>query len=139
MIERDFCVRKVSGGDSLWGFVRGLYGVLGFSRVICWMFGWGFTPILGGIYVLQHVKGVVKMTISYVNDGIFLPALDTFGKKHRPHRRWLRRQPFGLAPGLSHSVPLAARSDQSLSPSANCSRSRFVVAYLKFWMKLLVI
>ena len=29
-------------------------------------------------------------------------------------------------------MPLAARSDQSLSPSANCSRSRFVVAKLNF-------
>ena len=33
-----------------------------------------------------------------------------------PHRRGLRRQSFGLAPGLSHFVPRTARSDQSLSP-----------------------
>jgi len=33
-------------------------------------------------------------------------------KKHRPHRRGL-----------------TARNDQSLSPSANCSRSRFLGAY----------
>ena len=46
MIERSFCVKRDDFGLSLWGFVRGLYGVLGLSRVICWMFGWGFTPIL---------------------------------------------------------------------------------------------
>ena len=55
------------------------------------------------------------MVILCVNDENFLPALDTFGKKLRPRRRGL-----------------TARSDQSLSPSANCSRSRFVVAYLRF-------
>ena len=72
-------------------------------------------PSIIGVYVLQHVKGVVKMVILCVNEGFFYPALDTFGKKRRPHRRGL-----------------TARSDQSLSPSANCSRSRFVVAKLNF-------
>ena len=43
-------------------------------------------------------------------------------KKHRPHRRGL-----------------TARSDQSLSPSANCSRSCFVVACFRFGTILLVI
>ena len=47
-------------------------------------------------------------------DWVSCLALDTFDKKRRPHRRGLRRQSFGLAPGLSHFVPLAARSDQSL-------------------------
>ena len=37
-------------------------------------------PILEGIYVLHHVKGVVGMVILCVNDENFLPALDTFGK-----------------------------------------------------------
>ena len=60
------------------------------------MFGWGFTPILGGIYVLQHVKGVVKMTISYVNDGIFLPALDTFGKNTDHTDAGFVASPLGL-------------------------------------------
>ena len=55
------------------------------------------------------------MAILCVNEGFFYLALDTFGKKRRPRRRGL-----------------TARSDQSLSPSANCSRSRFVVAYLRF-------
>ena len=32
-----------------------------------------------------------------------------------PHRRGLRRQSFGLVPGLSHFVPRTTRSDQSLS------------------------
>ena len=43
-------------------------------------------------------------------------------KKRRPRRRGL-----------------TARSDQSLSPSANCSRSRFVVACFRFRTILLVI
>ena len=55
--------------------------------------------------------------------GILASADEVYGicllhyleKNRRPRRRGLRRQPFGLAPGLSHSVPLAARSDQSLS------------------------
>ena len=41
------------------------------------------------------------------------------------------RQPFGLAHGSSPLSP-TARGDQSLSPSANCSRSRFVVAKFNF-------
>ena len=57
------------------------------------------------------------------NLGIWLLRMKCMGfasciiwkKNRRPRRRGLRRQPFGLAPGLSHSVPLAARSDQSLS------------------------
>ena len=77
------------------------------------------------------------MVILWVNDWCFLPALDTFGKKRRPRRR-------GLSPALRAchgSSPLSptARSDQSLSPSANCSRSRFVVACFRFGTILLVI
>ena len=55
------------------------------------------------------------MVILCVNDGNFLPALDTFGKN------------------TDHTdAGFTARSDQSLSPSANCSRSRFVVAKPNF-------
>ena len=85
------------------------------ARDFFWKSGTVFIPYTIGVYVLQHVKGVVKMVIFCVNDWSFLPALDTFGKKRRPHRRGL-----------------TARSDQSLSPSANCSRSRFVVAKFNF-------
>ena len=56
------------------------------------------------------------MAILCVNEGFFFIRLWTpLEKKRRPRRR-----------------ELTARSDQSLSPSANCSRSRFVVAKLNF-------
>ena len=64
-------------------FCRGLYGVLGLSRVIFRMSGNVFTPYTEGIYVFYGVKGVVKMVIFGVNDWSFLTALDTFGKKRR--------------------------------------------------------
>ena len=49
MIERDFCVRKVSGGDSLLGFVRGLFGVLVLTRVCFWRDYFVFIPFLVGL------------------------------------------------------------------------------------------
>ena len=69
------------------------------------------TPILEGIYVLQHVKGVVKMVILCVNDGNFLPALDTFGKKRRPRRRGLYspQRPVAFAFGELLPQPLCGR------------------------------
>jgi len=59
-------------------------------------------------------------------------------EKNADHADAGYRQPFGLAHGSSPLSP-TARSDQSLSPSANCSRSRFVVACFRFGTILLVI
>ena len=59
-------------------------------------------------------------------------------EKNADHTDAGYRQPFGLAHGSSPLSP-TARSDQSLSPSANCSRSRFVVVCFRFGTILLVI
>ena len=45
------------------GFVRGLFGVLGLTRVCFWRDYFVFIPFLERIYVLQHIKGVVYMDI----------------------------------------------------------------------------
>ena len=72
MIERDFCVRKVSGGDSLWGFVRGLFVVLEQSRAFFRLSENQFILYTIGLYVLQHIKGVVKLAIMWVNERYLL-------------------------------------------------------------------
>ena len=61
------------------------------------------------------------------------------GKRTQTTQTRLRRQSFGLAPGLSHFVPRARRCDQSLSLPlvASCYRSRFVVAKREYSSKQL--
>ena len=75
-------LEKCAGGDSLWGFVRGLLAVLRHTRVCFWRIYAGFTPILVGLYVLQHIKGVADVDICDIHVckfGEFSLSLDTFG------------------------------------------------------------
>ena len=69
------------------------------------------TPILEGIYVLHHVKGVVGMVILCVNDENFLPALDTFGKKTQTTqtRAYSPQRPVAFAFGELLPQPLCGR------------------------------
>ena len=48
--------------------MRGLYGVLGQSRAFFRLSGNLFIPYTIGVYVLQHIKGVVKLAILWVNE-----------------------------------------------------------------------
>ena len=49
MIERGFCVRKVFGGYSLLGFLRGLFGVFGTARGCFWRDYFVFIPYTVGL------------------------------------------------------------------------------------------
>jgi hypothetical protein len=63
VIERGFCVKRDDFGLSLWGFMRGLFVVLGQSRAFFRLSGTQFILYTIGVYVLQHIKGVVKLAI----------------------------------------------------------------------------
>ena len=53
-----FCVKRDDFGVSFLGFVRGLFGVLGKSRV-CFCAGFrGLNPYVEGLYVLHTVNTI---------------------------------------------------------------------------------